>query len=113
MEIPGAAANRLSDITSSPAWPDRWMTIPAFSAELGRQGLWDALGLAGADSPARLAFLALAFLAEGTGGMPLWACIGQQYKHQGLLTATDLLRLTHWHEARARAWDEEARHRLA
>jgi hypothetical protein len=93
----------LSDLTGAPPWPDRWMSLPEFAAELDRAGFWGRAGVGHLPEEGKLAFLAGALRALGGEGVPVWAEVGGRYKHDALLTPADFCALLRWHDATAGA----------
>ena len=70
------AVDDRDQLTSSAPWPNRWMTVPEFTAELEQQGFWSRVGLAGLTDADRQRFLRATFQARrpqlsGCGGAPL------------------------------------------
>jgi len=88
----------LDRLTRSELWPRRWMTVPEFSAGLDGLGFWSHPEFAGYSGGDRLNFIASAFQTSMLPGveMPIWNCIGSQYKHDSLTTLEDFKQLVQW-----------------
>jgi hypothetical protein len=93
----------LSELTGAPPWPDRWLSLPEFAAELGRAGFWGRAGRGSLTEQGKRDFLAGALRALDEEGLPVWADLGGRYKHDALLTPDDFCALLRWHDAAARA----------
>src|SRR5258708_4499916 len=77
----------LSELTRSPHWPDRWMTLKEIVAELNEQGFWERVRLSGWSEEGRLDWLRKTLTAaeETWAGRASWLRIGGRYKHFALV----------------------------
>jgi hypothetical protein len=79
----------LSELTSSAAWPGRWLTVAEFVERLDRLGWWQQQGLVGGTPQRKEAFLRAALQTGAGEGALLWARVGALYKHVARLSAED------------------------
>jgi hypothetical protein len=101
------AADLLSDLTSSPGWPPRWMTVAEVAAELARLGFWEQPPFRGYTGKARLDFLTGILSNPDAGGDPTWVQMGPRFKHSALLTEEDHALIREWLDERRAAFNED------
>jgi hypothetical protein len=96
------AVRALSALTSSAAWPRRWLTISEFIEWLDRLGWWQHHGMHAGTPERKRAFLRAALDVGADQGAVLWARVGALYKHVVRLTADDFLALSEFNRFGAR-----------
>ena len=107
----------LDELTGGAKWPDRWMGINEFVAELTARGFWDDQIFEGLGQQDRTDFvdktLRTHVIPDPTwpdGHRPVWMNIGARYKHDRLLNLEDFKALVAWEVEQAKCERAAAEH---
>ena len=82
----GPAVERLERLTTSPEWPDAWLTLDELAAELAARGFWTG-PLAVPSAAGRCAWLRNVFGSCRTADMdPRWEELDGRFRHASTIS---------------------------